>query len=87
MIYFTTFFFSNFKSDLSISKVISLDCEMVGTETGDSMLARVVVVNEKGNLIYDKYVLPQEDVHDYRTKYSGIRENHLIPEIGFFFFF
>ncbi|XP_069702344.1 RNA exonuclease 4 [Periplaneta americana] len=61
-----------------ITKVIAIDCEMVGIDTGkDNMLARVSLVNKFGNCIYDKYVLPSEPVVDYRTHVSGIRPKDL----------
>lgn len=61
-----------------ITKVIAIDCEMVGIDTGkDNMLARVSLVNKFGNCIYDKYVLPSEPVVDYRTHVSGIRPTDL----------
>lgn len=61
-----------------ITKVIAIDCEMVGIDTGkDNMLARVSLVNRYGNCIYDKYVLPLEPVVDYRTHVSGIRPKDL----------
>jgi RNA exonuclease 4 len=60
------------------TKVIAMDCEMVGIDTGkDNMLARVSLVNKYGNCIYDKYVLPSEPVVDYRTHVSGVRPNDL----------
>jgi len=61
-----------------ITKVIAIDCEMVGIDSGkDNMLARVSLVNTHGNCIYDKYVLPSEPVVDYRTHVSGIRPKDL----------
>ena len=60
------------------TKVIAIDCEMVGIDSGkDNMLARVSLVNIHGNCIYDKYVLPSEPVVDYRTHVSGIRPKDL----------
>lgn len=61
------------------TKVIALDCEMVGTgENGkESILARVSMVNSLGYCIYDKYVKPREIVTDYRTHVSGIREEDI----------
>ncbi len=52
---------------------------MVGTgEDGkDNMLARVSVVNQYGQCIYDKLVTAREDVTDYRTQFSGIRPGDL----------
>jgi RNA exonuclease 4 len=62
-----------------ITKTVGIDCEMVGVgETGkDSILARVSLVNQYGEAIYDKYVLPTEKVTDYRTRVSGIRPEDL----------
>ncbi|KAJ9582490.1 hypothetical protein L9F63_003183 [Diploptera punctata] len=61
-----------------ITKIIAIDCEMVGIDNGkDNMLARVSIVNKHGNCIYDKYVLPKEPVVDYRTHVSGIRPKDL----------
>ena len=55
---------------------------MVGTEDNISMLARVSIVNSYGNVVYDKFVLPQEKVHDYRTRWSGIRAEDLQLDKG-----
>jgi len=38
-----------------------------------NMLARVSIVNSKGETIYDKFVKPTNIVTDYRTPVSGIR--------------
>ncbi|KAL1138411.1 hypothetical protein AAG570_008475 [Ranatra chinensis] len=57
------------------TKVVGLDCEMVGI--GDygreHMLARVSVVNEHGDCLYDRFVKPRERVVNYRTFVSGVR--------------
>ena len=52
---------------------------MVGVgEMGlESMLARVSIVNQFGQCLYDKYVKPTEPVVDYRTTVSGVTEQHL----------
>ena len=52
-----------------------MDCEMVGVgETGQtSVLARVSIVNNYGNCVYDKFVKAKETVTDYRTAVSGVR--------------
>lgn len=59
----------------SITKVVAIDCEMVGVGPAgeESILARVSLVNKFGKCIYDKYVKPTEKVTDYRTAVSGIR--------------
>jgi len=55
--------------------VVAIDCEMVGIHSDGkgNMLARVSIVNSKGETIYDKFVKPTEKVTDYRTPVSGIR--------------
>ncbi|XP_065916815.1 uncharacterized protein [Dysidea avara] len=56
------------------SPLFAVDCEMVST-THDSMtgdVARVSVVNENGECVYDTYVKPDAQIIDYRTIYSGI---------------
>ena len=63
----------------SITKYLGLDCEMVGVGSGglESALARTVIVNSYGNVIFDSYSKPKEPVIDYRTAVSGIREENL----------
>ncbi|XP_064632734.1 RNA exonuclease 4-like [Lineus longissimus] len=63
-----------------VTKVVAMDCEMVGVgaDGKDSMLARVSIVNQFGQCIYDKYLQPQEDVTDYRTHVSGIRPADMV---------
>lgn len=61
-----------------LTKVVGMDCEMVGVGDGnDSMLARVSLVNQYGEPIYDKFVKPKEEVVDYRTHVSGVRAEDL----------
>ena len=57
-------------------KMFAIDCEMVETGNG-SELARVSVVNENLECIYDTFVKPDSPIIDYRTKYSGITESSL----------
>jgi len=63
----------------AVTKVIGLDCEMVGVgpDGFDSALARVTIVNSYGTIIYDKHVEVPEKVTNYRTKFSGIRKQDL----------
>ncbi|KAL5479936.1 hypothetical protein EMCRGX_G023539 [Ephydatia muelleri] len=65
--------------DMSVGKCVALDCEMVGIgpDGYQSMLARCSVVNHHGNVIYDSFVAPMETVTDYRTRYSGVRQEDL----------
>lgn len=67
------------------SRLVAMDCEMVGTGPGGrcSELARCSIVNYYGSVIYDKYILPQHRVTDYRTRWSGIRKHHLAQAVPF----
>ena len=58
------------------SPMFALDCEMVETKAGLE-LARVSLVNEDLECIYDKLVKPENPVLDYKTQYSGITEELL----------
>lgn len=62
-----------------MTKVVAMDCEMVGVgrEGKESMLARVSIVNQHGHCVYDHFVRPMEEVVDYRTKVSGVRKHDL----------
>jgi RNA exonuclease 4 len=60
-----------------VNSIVALDCEMVGDERRQSMLARVCIIDESGGVLYDKYVRPTSKVTDYRTRYSGILPHHL----------
>ncbi|XP_045603361.2 uncharacterized protein [Procambarus clarkii] len=66
-------------SFVGVTKVIGMDCEMVGVGMNgeDSILARVSIVNHFGKVLYDKYVKPTEEVIDYRTHVSGIRPSDI----------
>lgn len=44
---------------------------MVETKGGHDELARVSIVSNK-KVLLDEYVLPEREVTDYRTQYSGI---------------
>ena len=56
--------------------MFAVDCEMVETKVG-SELARISIVNEALECVYDTYVKPEFPVLDYRTKYSGLSEEIL----------
>ena len=56
--------------------IFAVDCEMVETKMG-SELARISIVNEELECVYDTYVKPGAPVTDYRTMYSGITEKTL----------
>ena len=49
-------------------EVVGLDCEMVGVGQGGgtSALARATVLTEDGRILLDRYVLPGQEITDYR---------------------
>ena len=61
------------------SRVLALDCEMVGIGAGgrEDALARVSVVNLDGDVVYDRYVIVRENVTDFRSEVSGILPEHV----------
>jgi RNA exonuclease 4 len=62
-------------------RCVALDCEMVGVGPMKvSVLARVSIVNMRGDCIFDAYVKVEEAVTDYRTEFSGIRPHDLQSE-------
>jgi len=68
----------------AVTTVLALDCEMVGVGVDGkrSILARVSIVNDDGNVIMDKFVIPTERVTDYRTAVSGVRAKDLTAANG-----
>jgi hypothetical protein len=58
---FSYLFVQLFINHRSVTKLIALDCEMVGVgiDGKESMLARVCIINSFGNVIYDKFVKPR----------------------------
>lgn len=59
------------KSD--IRGYAAIDCEMVETIGNENALARVSIVDEQCNVLYDAIVIPPGgQVVTYRTRYSGI---------------
>ncbi|XP_040211130.1 interferon-stimulated 20 kDa exonuclease-like 2 [Rana temporaria] len=66
-------------------KIVAIDCEMVGTGLKGSIsaLARCSIVGYNGDVVYDRYIQPANPVTDYRTKWSGIRREHLFNAIPF----
>ena len=59
------------------TNILALDCETVGVwqkgeyttnrRSGEfNILARVSIVNQKGDCIYDKFVKPMQEVKEYR---------------------
>ncbi|XP_053330784.1 interferon-stimulated 20 kDa exonuclease-like 2 [Spea bombifrons] len=66
-------------------KLVAIDCEMVGTgpKGRNSDLARCSVVSYHGDVVYDKYIKPESPVTDYRSKWSGIRREHMVNATPF----
>lgn len=61
-----------------IHRIVSLDCEMVGVGPElKSALARCSIVSYSGHVLYDEYVRPNLPITDYRSRWSGIRPNHM----------
>lgn len=67
------------------SKMVAIDCEMVGTGPKGhvSSLARCSIVNYDGDVLYDEYILPPCRIVDYRTRWSGIRKQHMLNATPF----
>ncbi|KAM9214824.1 interferon-stimulated 20 kDa exonuclease-like 2 [Leptosomus discolor] len=67
------------------SKVVAIDCEMVGTGPGGrtSDLARCSIVGYDGDVMYDQYVRPAAPIVDYRTRWSGVRRQHMANAVPF----
>ena len=53
-----------------------LDCEMVYTGLGLE-LVKVTVVGVDGRLVYESLVMPENDIIDYNTRFSGITQKDL----------
>ncbi|XP_006861666.1 PREDICTED: interferon-stimulated 20 kDa exonuclease-like 2 [Chrysochloris asiatica] len=66
-------------------KMVAVDCEMVGTGPKGhvSSLARCSIVNYNGDVLYDEYILPPCHIVDYRTRWSGIRKQHMVNATPF----
>jgi RNA exonuclease 4 len=67
----------------SHSSYVAMDCEMVGSVTGESICARVVLLDWKGRALLDSYVTPVQPVADYRTFISGITAEQLVDAPSF----
>uniref|UniRef100_A0A8B9Q5J5 Interferon stimulated exonuclease gene 20 like 2 n=1 Tax=Apteryx owenii TaxID=8824 RepID=A0A8B9Q5J5_APTOW len=67
------------------SKLVAIDCEMVGTGPGGrvSDLARCSIVSYDGDVVYDQYIRPANPIVDYRTRWSGIKRHHMANAVPF----
>ena len=59
------------ETDADYKNLVAIDCEMVETCAGKE-LARVSMVDYMGRILYDSIVLPENEIEDYLTQYSGI---------------
>ncbi|XP_004763832.1 interferon-stimulated gene 20 kDa protein [Mustela nigripes] len=58
--------------------VVAIDCEMVGLGHGQgSGLARCSLVDINGTVLYDKFIRPEGEIMDYRTRFSGITPRNM----------
>eukprot|EP00933_Yihiella_yeosuensis_P078234 TRINITY_DN8945_c2_g1_i2.p1 TRINITY_DN8945_c2_g1~~TRINITY_DN8945_c2_g1_i2.p1 ORF type:complete len:251 (+),score=26.87 TRINITY_DN8945_c2_g1_i2:49-753(+) len=64
-------------SGLKRPRVRALDCEMVGVGTRGkkSVLIRVSIVSRRGKVLLDSLVKPDQEVTDWRTRYTGVDAN------------
>lgn len=62
-----------------LTEALAIDCEGVGVgpKSRVSIAARVSVVNERCEVVYDSFVKPPHQVTDYRTWITGIRRQDL----------
>lgn len=67
-----------FLQSVSKPKIYGLDCEMYYTAAGLE-LARVTLVDVRGDVVYDHLVRPEHTVVDYNTRFSGISEADYHP--------
>lgn len=79
---YSSFMKRQVESTDEITRVVAVDCEMVGVgkDGKENALARVSLVNYAGDVLYDKFVKVHEEVVDYRTQWSGIRAPDVSPE-------
>ncbi|GFO33022.1 interferon-stimulated exonuclease-like 2 [Plakobranchus ocellatus] len=63
---------------------VAVDCEMVGTgpKGHTNALARCSIVDYGGSVMYDKIILPEVPITDYRTRWSGIKASHMSQSIS-----
>lgn len=55
-----------------------MDCEMVGLgPSRESGLARCSLVDSEGSVLYDRFIRPEGEITDYRTRVSGITPQHM----------
>lgn len=55
-----------------------MDCEFVKSPKGKDLLARVSLINFKGEVIYDTVVNPEEPIADYITHITGLTKESFV---------
>ncbi|KAG8935665.1 hypothetical protein FRC00_010566, partial [Tulasnella sp. 408] len=70
---------------MSKKEFIGLSCITIGTGQGGtiSMLARVSVVDTRGNVLYDAYVQPTSKVESYRFATTGLNKTYFDNAVPF----
>ncbi|GFS96268.1 RNA exonuclease 1 homolog [Nephila pilipes] len=58
------------------ANIFSIDCEMAFTTKGLEVV-KVSLTSVGGDVIFDSYVQPNNDILDYNTAFSGVREENL----------
>lgn len=66
-------------SDEDKAKYVAIDCEMVSVR-GISTIARVSIVDWNGEIIFNSFVRVEDEVTDYLTFVSGIRQADIESE-------
>uniref|UniRef100_A0A1D1XTD7 RNA exonuclease 4 n=1 Tax=Anthurium amnicola TaxID=1678845 RepID=A0A1D1XTD7_9ARAE len=68
------------RTEDQVSQVVVMDCEMVGGGSDGSLdlCARVCLIDESENLIFNSYIKPQIPVTNYRYEITGITEENLV---------
>lgn len=59
-----------------LRRILAMDCEMCVTTQGLEV-AKVTMLDIKGNIVYDRFVQPENPILNYNTEYSGIAPYHL----------
>ncbi|XP_076978501.1 interferon-stimulated gene 20 kDa protein isoform X2 [Tamandua tetradactyla] len=60
------------------AEAVAMDCEMVGLgPSRESGLARCSLVDPRGTVLYDKFIRPEGDITDYRSRVSGVTPQHM----------
>lgn len=62
---------------------VAVDCEMVGVSGNKSALAKCTILDYDGRVLFDEYVRPEEKILDYRTRWSGVRPEHMEKALAF----